>query len=520
MALGACASAVVLFHEESLTGLYIWGAGALDQIGWDSVAYAAPYAAFAGGASLLLARPLDLLALGEDTARALGQRAGATALGAVAAATVLAAAAVCVAGPVAFVGLAASNLLRLAGVRRHALLLPGAALWGGALLVLADVAAQVLSVRNFPVPAGVVAAAIGAPVLVALIARQGRRGLTTLVEPARIAFAAPSRRLPLGGLVGGLGVAGAALVLLAVTLGEAVYTPRQLWDLLGGGADATMRTFVVDLRLPRVITALICGALLAVAGLLLQGIIRNPLAAPEVLGVSQGAGLAALALLLAVPSAPLAAVQGSAFAGGFAVFLLVIALARRSGLEATRLALTGIAIAACCAAVSSMLVIGAGLQGGQALIWLAGTVYGRGWDQVVAVLPWAALLLPVAWMAGRGLDVIALGEQAAAALGLSPQGMRQAVLALAVAMAAAAVATVGAVAFIGLVAPHAARLLLGPRHRNLVIAAALIGAVLLAGADVVGRLVLAPREIPAGLVTALLGAPYFLLLLWRAGRSA
>jgi iron complex transport system permease protein len=254
--------------------------------------------------------------------------------------------------------------------------------------------------------------------------------------------------------------------------------------------------------------------------LLLQGVVRNPLAAPDLVGVMSGAGVGAMVLTLAFPEAPVALVPVAAFVGAVVFFAVVYAGAWREGIAPERLALVGIGVSALGTSIINTLIVRSETRLAQALVWLSGSTYAQGWTDVVALGGWALVLVPGAWLLARQLDVLALGDAAATGLGMNVERARIFNLGIAVALAAASVATVGTIGFVGLVAPHAARLLVGGRHRRLVPVALLLGAVILVVADVVGRVVLAPSQIPSGLVAAILGAPYFVWLLGRTGSRA
>lgn len=512
LALGALANGIALLHEENVAGVFLWAAGSAVQTSWKGPSSALPFALVGLIGALALGRALDVLALGDEAARSRGQSVVAVRLGSCTLGALLAASAVAVVGPIGFVGLVAPNLVRLCGVRHSAGLLPLSAVWGAVFLLGADTVAQLARHGNSELPAGTLAALVGAPVFLIMIHRRLRIGGAR--EPGRHRGA--SRRLPVAGLAAALLPAMAAVIFAAMSLGELTLTPGELMGVLAGSGPELARTFVLELRLPRVLVAIAAGAMLALSGLLFQGLLRNPLASPELLGVSQAAGLAALLLTLVAPGVSVPGIQAAAFAGGFTVLALVLVLGRRERFSAHSLALRGLALAALCAAASHLLVVEAGLQGAVALTWLAGTTYARGWTEVTFLLPWAVVLVPLAVLCTRPLDVMALGEDLPRGLGLDLAWTRALVLGLAVALAATAVAAVGTVAFVGLVAPHAARLLVGTRHRALAIVTPLLGGLLMGMADVVGRLVLAPKEVPVGLITALLGAPYFLVLLRRA----
>lgn len=249
------------------------------------------------------------------------------------------------------------------------------------------------------------------------------------------------------------------------------------------------------------------------SGLLLQGVVRNPLAAPDIVGVMSGAGVGAMVLLLVVPGAPVAFLPVAAFLGAAVSFGVVYAASWREGIQPERLALVGIGVAALGEAVINTLVLRADVRLAQALTWLSGSTYAQAWSDVASLVLFAVVLVPLAWLFASRLDLVALGDDSATGLGLPVERSRLALLGVAVALAAVSVSVVGTVGFVGLVAPHAARLLIGGRHRRLVPVAFLFGAVLLVGADLVGRVVFAPTQIPSGLVAAVIGAPYFVWLL-------
>lgn len=232
--------------------------------------------------------------------------------------------------------------------------------------------------------------------------------------------------------------------------------------------------------------------------------------------MSAGAGLGALMLLVLFPGVPFGFVPVAAFVGAVLAFGTVYLVSWSGGIEPARLALAGIAMSAFCSAGISVLVVEAQLRVAQALVWLAGSTYARGWDDLTRLLPWCVVLLPLAALSGRQLDLLGLGDDAARALGMRIERWRIGILGLAVFLAAAAVSTIGTIGFVGLVGPHAARMLVpGVGHRRLLPLAAILGALIVTAADTIGRTVFAPKEIPSGLVTALIGAPYFLWLLWR-----
>lgn len=314
------------------------------------------------------------------------------------------------------------------------------------------------------------------------------------------------------------------LAVLALGLG-AVKTPagEVLAVLLGrsdpGQGDDLARQLVLELRAPRIVVALLTGAMFAASGAMMQGVIRNPLASPDIIGVGAGAGLAATLFLLAWPDAPAGGLPWAALLGAWAGFGLVLLLSREwrgqnlNALHPVRLALVGVAVAAALGAVQQLVLVRAPDSLGSALSFLTGTVYGADSLRALRVLPWALILLPVSLLLTRTLDVLNLGEDLATSLGTRVNAARLLCLAVAVALAGAAVTGAGILGFVGLLAPHVARLLVGAKHARLLPISMLLGALLVLAADTLGRALLPPLEVPAGIFTTLVGAPYFLYLL-------
>jgi iron complex transport system permease protein len=303
---------------------------------------------------------------------------------------------------------------------------------------------------------------------------------------------------------------------LALSLGSVPVSARDLWALATGGDAGLAGQVVLSLRLPRALAAASCGGLLAVAGALMQVLLRNPLADPYVLGISGGAAVGALlAMLAGVTSALL---ELSAFAGALAAMALVFGLAHGEGSRTpTRLLLTGVIVSAGCgAAVSFILAVASEQSLRGMLFWLMGdaSTASRPAVAVGALIAGMVACAPLA----RDLNLLARGDVTAQALGVSVARLRLAVYVLASALTAIAVTTVGSVGFVGLVVPHLVRLALGNDQRLLLPASALAGATLLLLADTAARTVIAPAQLPVGVLTALLGVPVFLYLLHRSGR--
>ena len=303
--------------------------------------------------------------------------------------------------------------------------------------------------------------------------------------------------------------------IVSIGIGAIRIAPLEVLRALGDSSGSVNARIVNELRLPRVIVAAICGALFAVSGAMLQGVVRNPLASPDLVGVGAGAGTAAVVTLILLPNAPAWLLPVGAFVGAWLGFALVIWLSVNNGqVTPLRVALIGVAVGAVLGAVQQLVLIRAPDSIGQALSFLAGTVYGADWSRVSSLLPWLALL-PIAWLLAGKLDVLAFSDEVSKSLGMRLMPARIACMSVAVALAAAGVTGAGVLGFVGLIGPHAARLLIGSRHSVLLPVSALLGALLVVIADALGRGLLPPLEIPAGIVTTLIGAPYFLLLMRR-----
>ena len=266
-------------------------------------------------------------------------------------------------------------------------------------------------------------------------------------------------------------------------------------------------------RLPRLLLALLVGAALAVAGVLVQGIVRNPLASPDILGVNHAASLASVGALLLLPSLPVIALPLLAFAGGMAGLILLRILANTS--QPMKLALTGVALSACWASLTDYLMLSRPQDVNNALLWLTGSLWGRDWSFVKIAAPLLILFLPLSLRFCRDLDLLALGDARATTLGVSVPRIRLQALLLAVAMTSTGVAVCGPISFIGLVVPHMVRSITGGRHRWLLPVSAMTGALLLVVADLLARIIHPPLELPAGVLTAIIGAPWFVWLLVR-----
>lgn len=311
----------------------------------------------------------------------------------------------------------------------------------------------------------------------------------------------------------------ATLALMVINIGVGEY-PIAALDVIKtvlrlptGSEDYGL--IVNTLRLPRMLVAALVGLALGVSGAIMQGLTRNPLADPGILGISAGAGLVAVTLIVVLKDVPAGIIPLASFGGALLVAGLIYVLAWRGGDSPIRLILVGIGLGALVGAATQLLLtFGDAYDVQRALIWLAGSVYGRSWEEFWPLLPWVAVFVPLALLLARDLNALSLGEDLARGLGSRVAPQRGLLLITAVALAGASVAAAGTIGFVGLMAPHVARRLVGPDHRGLLPTAGVLGALIVVGADLVGRTLFAPIELPCGLVIAAVGAPFFIYLLW------
>lgn len=504
MLLSAIAVALIIMNEFYVRHLFIWGAGDLTQIDWSNVAWLWPRIALAIPLTFLLARPLTLLRLGEKGASARGLPV-LPVLGLAAAASLwLTAAVVAIVGVIGFIGLIAPNIARMSGAQSTAARFALSTLFGAALLVVTDAVA--LFGSNFTsdmIPSGATAALVGAPALVWLAVTQLRAR-----ENVRFFLPKGRERLPAPGLAFIVVLAGIFIVAsLSVALtaeGWRIGWPNEL---------------LLALRWPRVAAAAAAGASIAIAGVVLQRLIRNPLASPDIMGMSSGATLALVGSALLAGGSIHQASSGVAVLGSAVVLVALIFFGRRNDFAPAIMALAGISLAAFLDAVVQFVIARGGEEAYAVIGWLSGSTYrvqaGEAGFLALAALVFGALAL----LSRRALTLIVAGDGTAAARGLSISLARLSMLVFAAVITAAVTSVMGPVAFVGLVAPHLASILGARRAAGQTIAAAALGASLMVASDWLGRTVLYPAQLPAGTIAAILGGSYLIFLLARR-RSA
>lgn len=499
---GALAALFVLLNHDYLTEIFIWQSGSLAQIGWNTpLRFTVALATTAILATLLL-RPLTLLELGDDGSRALGMPAGAIRWAALSLATALSAIVVASVGVLGFVGLAAPALTRLVGARLLAHRLVLASVFGALLLTLADAVVMLLPTAQ-PIPAGVATAALGAPLILLLLSRLRPSSLPGRQASAEASFeTGPRPKLLLAGVP----------ILLAIGL---------LALLLGRGGDAWhgfrldgFSSAFVALRLPRVLAAAAAGGMLALAGTLLQRWTANPLASPEVLGISSGACLGVAGLMLLMPG-----LDGAWLAamGGAALVLTCLVLIGRSGkFSSEHILLGGIALSVLSSAALAILMTKGDPRVGFLLSWMTGSTYRTTLAEAELAAVTAFSLLVLSPLLARWLLIMPLGEPVERMLGVPLSAARLLVLLVAAIATATATMIVGPLSFVGLLAPHLARQLGFRRPVEQIVAGTLLGATIMVLADWLGRVAAYPWQVPSGLIATLVGGLLFVVLLARS----
>ena len=519
LAFQAATSTLLILFDEETKGLLAWGSGSLSQLGLTAFLQAAPVVVVVTVLALVLARRLDILTLGDDTASSLGVPIRSTRTIGILLAVTLTAVAVTLAGPMGFVGLCAPVLARLLtrvvpSLNRHVLLIPAAGLLGALVVILSDALLRALigAEAAILIPTGVATTLLGAIVLVLMARRLRDAGPTR--EPPRVRFGVRSRlRFRITLALVALGLVG--VLLLGLLAGHTWLLTGDIALWLQGQAPAPI-AFALDERAPRIVAAVVAGAALALSGAVIQGVSRNPLADPGILGVTGGGGLGAVLVITSITSSTGGMIAG-AVTGSLLAFALVYLLSWRGGLNADRFLLIGIGVSYFTVSLTTFLLLRSNpWDTPKIYTWLSGTTYGRVWEQVVPLAIVLVIAVPFVVMSRRELDVLSLDEDTPRLVGIRLEPVRLTLLLVAAVLAALSVTAIGVIGFVGLVAPHAARALVGARHSRVIPTAVLLGGLLVGIADTIGRTVIAPAQLPAGLVVALIGAPYFVWLLWRS----
>ncbi|MDK4741438.1 Fe(3+)-hydroxamate ABC transporter permease FhuB [Rhizobium sp. CNPSo 3464] len=500
---GALSAILTLLNERYLVSLFIWGAGSLAQQSWVIPVSLLWKTAIIAIICALVMRPLSLLDLGEGTASALGVRLVRLRFIVVGGAVALAAIVTSAVGVIGFIGLVAPTIARLSGARRPQQLLLWSPLIGAGLLLIADASIQLVAgeLGEF-LPTGAVTAIFGSPLLLLLLPLlKVRHRALQMKERARSWAPAGTNTLAV------------ALCLLLVALVVAVFVGRGI-DGSWGLPHAALFGEIIPMRLPKVFAALSSGAMLAVAGVILQRITGNEMASPEVLGISAGATFGvAIAVFVFVPG--LAGQLTFAAIGALVVLAVILLSSMRTGLAPERVLLAGISLSAMVDAIVGVLSSTGDPRAVLLMRWMSGSTYGVDGRSAATVTIAAAILTAAAFLARRWLDILPLGPSPALAVGIPVRKSRFLLFGLAGLMSAAATLSVGPLTFVGLMGPHLAREAGLVRALPQMAGAAAIGGALMVLADFIGRTIVWPYQIPAGLVSALVGAPFLMMMLRR-----
>ena len=503
---GAVNQLLVIFHHDQLQSMFLWSTGTLTQTDWSIVQRLWPQ--LLGGVllTLLLLRPLTLMGLDDGVARNLGLALSLARLAALTLAIVISALLVNAVGIIGFIGLFAPLLAKMLGARRLLSRLILAPLIGALILWLSDQVILWLTRVWMEVSTGSVTALIGAPLLLWLLPR-----LRSMSAPAMNAGDKVSAERH---HVLWFALAGGAVLMLAVIAALAFGRDAQGWHWASGA----MLDELLPWRAPRIFAALIAGVMLAVAGCIIQRLTGNPMASPEVLGISSGAAFGVVLMLFFVPGNAFGWLMPAGSIGAAVTLLIIMIAAGRGGFSPHRMLLAGMALSTAFTMLLMMLQASGDPRMAQILTWISGSTYNATNEQVVSTGVAMIILLALVPLCRRWLTVLPLGGDTARSVGMALSASRIGLLLLAASLTATATLTIGPLSFIGLMAPHIARMMGFSRTMPYIVMSALTGGILLVFADWCGRMVLFPYQIPAGLLSTFIGAPYFIYLLRKQSR--
>ena len=502
---GAVSAVLSVSQYEVLASVYVWTSGVLNQGDWGGVLYLLPRLIVGFVLALLLARPLTILALDDESAKSLGLPQHLMRFLALALAVGLSASVVSAVGVVGFVGLAAPALAKLFGARTIGQRIIWAPLVGGSLLWFADQMVQVMPFTQ-QLPTGVATALLGAPILIWMLPRLQGAMVPPKPDASQSVPRASRPWLAVGILM---------LILLLVLwpildFGQGPYG----WEWLS--MDELGR--LLHWRAPRIIAAIGAGAMLAMAGTLMQRLTGNPMASPEVLGISSGAAGAVIVLALLVPAPVHLMKVGAAAAGALAMLAVMLSVSRKAAFSPDRMLLAGIAVGTAFGALTAVMMASGDPRLATLLAWMSGSTYLVTMGDAMIGIVIAMVLLAVIPFFSRWLTILPLGDQTSRAVGISLGKSRLRLLLLTAILTGAATLIVGPLSFVGLMAPHMARMMGLQRPVPNLFGAAVLGALIMLLADWVGRNLAFPYQVPAGLLATFIGGPYFMWLMRKGGR--
>ncbi|MFB2828647.1 Fe(3+)-hydroxamate ABC transporter permease FhuB [Aeromonas jandaei] len=502
--LAAISMGLLLFFQEELKGLLVWGSGSLVQNSWSGVSYLLSRLLAAAVLAVVLVRPLAVLELDDASARSLGVSLQHLRFAGLGLAVFVTACVVSVVGLIGFIGLAAPAMVRLLGVRQLGQRLLWAPILGALLLAATDLLLQSLS-RFWPVliPTGAMTAMLGAPLLLWLIPLLGIKSGTPKANAGLQVARYPAPARLIGLLLVGLLLAMVASLLVGQGMTGWSWPSWLRWQAQ------------LEWRLPRTLAAGAAGVLLALAGTLLQRVSNNPMASPELLGVSGGTFMGVITTALLLPALPLPLMLAGGLLGAFGCLLLLVVVNRKHGFQPERILLSGIAITALFEPLQAIALANGDMRVQQLLSWMSGSTYYVTLPVAYGLVGLALLMLAACLLVSSWLDLMPMGAAVATALGIRLNRAQLAILLLVAVLTASATLVVGPLSFVGLLAPHMAKLMGLVRARWHLLGAAASGALLMVSADWVGQQILFPQEVPVGLVSTLLGGAYFMWCLRR-----
>ena len=503
---GAINQLMVIFHHDQLQSMFLWSTGTLTQTDWSVVQRLWPQLLGGVMLTLLLLRPLTLMGLDDGVARNLGLALSLARLGALTLAIVISAFLVNAVGIIGFIGLFAPLLAKMLGARRLLSRLMLAPLIGALILWLSDQLILWLTRVWMEVSTGSVTALIGAPLLLWLLPRLRSMSAPSMNASDSVANERQNVQwFALGGLVILL-----AAMFVALSLGRDAHS----WHW----ASATLLDELAQWRWPRIASALIAGVMLAVAGCIIQRLTGNPMASPEVLGISSGAAFGVVLMLFVVPGNAFGWLLPAGSLGAAVTLLIILIAAGRGGFSPHRMLLAGMALSTAFTMLLMMLQASGDPRMAQILTWISGSTYNATGEQVVQSAIAMVILLLLVPLCRRWLTILPLGGETARSIGMALSPARIGLLLLAACLTAAATLTIGPLSFVGLMAPHIARMMGFRRTMPHIVISALIGGLMLVFADWCGRMLMFPYQVPAGLLSTFIGAPYFIYLLRKQSR--
>ena len=502
---GAVNQIFAIFNHDQLQNMFLWSSGSLNQVDWSNVSQLWPRLLLALLLALALLRPLTLMGLDDGVAQNLGLALNLARIGGLALAIVLSAQLVNVAGIIGFIGLFAPLMARLLGGRRLLSRMLLAPLIGALMLWLADQCVLWLAWHWREVSTGTLTALLGAPVLLWLLPRL-RTGSVPPALNQGDKVPAERQSVMLWCLMGLLLLA--LLFWLALSFGRGAgnwhWASGEMWQQL------------LPWRLPRVLAALAVGMMLGVAGCLIQRLTGNPMASPEVLGISSGSAFGVVVMMFFVPGNATLWLLPAGILGAALTLLVIMLVASRGGFSPERMLLAGMALNSAFVTVLMLLLASGDPRMAGLLSWISGSTYNITLHQAGVSVLCAVVLVALAPLASRWLTILPLGGATARSTGMALGTSRALLLLLAAALTAASTLTIGPLSFIGLMAPHIVRMLGFRRALPQLLVSALLGAALMMAADWCGRMLAFPQQIPAGLMATFIGAPYFIWLMRRA----